>query len=194
MNILSIDIDYAFSPTICDYDDYIEGSRISLAEQSKINRKLNLPRPKANQNTIEYLRQVIQDKTTSLTPIIIAEHHHKIMEYLPSFPFTITNFDHHHDILYPGWHDLNKIDEGNWVSFLNTTPITKFTWVRNKGSENIELSSHLKFPFEETYKPEVEVLPHFDLVFGCSSCHWTGLHGRHYLFQVLEASCAISKI
>ena len=69
MNILSIDIDYAFSPTICDYDDYIEGSRISLAEQNEINRKLNLPRPKVNQNTIEYLRQVIQDKTTSLTPI-----------------------------------------------------------------------------------------------------------------------------
>ena len=34
-NVLSIDIDYAYSPTISLYDDHIEGSRISLQDQQK---------------------------------------------------------------------------------------------------------------------------------------------------------------
>jgi hypothetical protein len=48
MNILSLDIDYAYSPTISAYDDYVVGSSISTEAQKKIFKDKNLPEPKAN--------------------------------------------------------------------------------------------------------------------------------------------------
>ena len=52
MNVLSIDIDYAFSPTISVYDDFVEGSRITLDEQNKIFQQNQLPTPEVNQEKL----------------------------------------------------------------------------------------------------------------------------------------------
>ena len=186
MNVLSIDIDYAYSPTISVYDDYVEGSRVSLAEQLEIFKENNLPLPAANQVKLDLLKRVILEKTTSETPIVIAEHHHQILPFLPaSDQYQLFNFDHHHDVYYPGWHSLDELDEGNWVYFLKNSPMIKYVWIRNEDSENLPPDLQLNFDLEEIYEPIVEAFPNFDLVFGCSSEHWTGTTGRKHLFEVL---------
>ena len=146
MHVLSIDIDYAYSPTISTYDDYVEGSRVTLEEQQEIMENLGMPKPKVNPEKIKLLKEVVRKKTTHLTPIIICEHHDEIVRYLPkTVPFSIVNFDHHHDVYYPGWHDKDVLDEGNWVYHLNNSPIMKYTWVRNPDSENLPEGLELNF-------------------------------------------------
>ncbi len=58
MHVLSIDIDYAYSPGIEMYDDHIIGSRITVTEQKKINRDLNLPPPKLNSEKLKYIKNI----------------------------------------------------------------------------------------------------------------------------------------
>ena len=188
MNVLSIDIDYAYSPTISAYDDYVEGSRVSLAKQLEIFKENNLPLPAANQSKLDFLKQIIVEKTDSTTPIVIAEHHHQILPFLPSVkPYQLFNFDHHHDVYYPGWHSLDELDEGNWVYFLRNSPMIKYVWIRNEDSENLPPDLQLNFELQEIYEPTMEEFPKFDLVFACSSEHWTGTTGRKHLFEVLGA-------
>jgi hypothetical protein len=186
LNVLSIDIDYAYSPTISIYEDYVEGSRISLLEQMDIFKENNLPMPRLNKKKLKLLKSVMREKTNLDTPIVIAEHHHQIVPFLPKDePFNIFNFDHHHDVYYEGWHSIDELDEGNWVYFLQDNPIIKYTWFRNKDSEDFPKDMSLKFETEEVYDFDLDDLPNFDLVFGCSSCHWTGNLGRKNLFKVL---------
>ena len=40
MNILTIDADYAYSPSISEYDDYVDGSRIELGKQLAVIQAL----------------------------------------------------------------------------------------------------------------------------------------------------------
>ena len=185
MIVLSIDIDYAYSPTISSYDDYVEGSRISIDEQREILSEINAPAPKVNLEKLKLLKSVVKHKTTESTNIIIAEHHHEILKYLPHETRVIYNFDHHHDIFYPGWHDLEKLDEGNWVSFLRGTNLEEYNWVRNDDSEDYEADIELGFKFKELYLDNVDSLPTFDILFCCSSMHWTGEEGRKNLLEVL---------
>ena len=56
-NVLSIDIDYAYSPSISAYDDHVEGSRISLGEQQKIFSDLCLPEPAVNKEKLEVIKE-----------------------------------------------------------------------------------------------------------------------------------------
>lgn len=189
MNILSIDIDYAYSPSIAEYDDHIAGSKMSLDDQRSMLAKLGLTEPQVNEEKLSLLADVIREKTSLDTTVIIAEHHHEILKYLPSSQaFSIFNFDHHHDIYYPGWHSLDKLDEGNWVYFLKDTKILKYTWIRNRDSEDIPENFNINFDIDEAYLPNVEDLPEFDLVFACTSTHWSGSSGRKNLFKVLGAN------
>ena len=188
VKILSIDIDYAYSPTISIYDDFIEGSRISLEEQAKIIKEKNLPEPKINLTKLDFLKSVVKEKTDENTPIVIADTHDKILNFLPKETSIIYNIDHHHDIYYPGWHSIDELDEGNWVSFLRKTKLKEYNWIRNIDSENYEADIKLDFVFNELYLDNVETLPRFDFVFCCSSMHWTGKSGRKYLFEVLGAT------
>lgn len=185
MKVLSIDIDYAYSPTISVYDDYVEGSRISLDEQKEIFKKLKLPEPKVNHEKLNFLKEVVRKKTTRSTTIVIADHHHDILNYIPTKTEVIYNIDHHHDIHYPGWHSLDTLDEGNWVSFMRNSNLREYNWIRNKDSEDYHSDIELGFVFNEIYLNSVKSLPVFDFLFCCSSTHWTGEDGRRNLFSIL---------
>ena len=129
-NILSIDIDYAYSPTISVYDDYIEGVRISEEEQELILQKHNVPKPICNPEKIKVLESVIKNNINLNAPIILIENHDQILDFLPSDrKLSIYNFDHHHDVYYPGWHSLDTLDEGNWVYFLKDKNVLEYIWV-----------------------------------------------------------------
>jgi len=185
LNILSIDIDYAFSPGIEDYDDHIIGSRISLLEQKKINRKLELPIPKINIVKLKYLKALFNARKQN-APVIIITHHHQILEYLPNNPFHLYNVDHHHDIFYPGWHDIKKIDEGNWLSHVDRNLMMSYTWIRNETSENVEESVNVPFNYRELIKPNVNNLPKFDCVYICTSPHWTGDLNYSHVLKIIS--------
>lgn len=187
MHVLSIDIDYAYSPTISTYDDHVEGSRVTLEEQQKIMDNLGMPKPKVNPEKIKLLKEVVRKKTSHLTPVIICEHHDEIVNYLPKTgAFSIVNFDHHHDVYYPGWHDKDVLDEGNWVYHLNNSPIMKYTWVRNPDSENLPEGLELNFILEESANPNIDEFPKFDMLFFCVSQHWTGNSGREQILDILR--------
>ncbi len=173
MHVLSIDIDYAYSPGIEMYDDHIIGSCITVTEQKKINRDLNLPPPKLNSEKLKYVKNIFNIREEN-APIIIIKHHHQILEYLPSTPFHLYNVDHHHDIFYPDWHDIKILDEGNWLSHIDSNLIESYTWIRNKTSENIDRSVLIPFTYRELINPDLRILPSFNKVFICISPHWTG--------------------
>ena len=188
MNVLSIDIDYAFSPTIAIYDDFVEGSRISLAEQDKIFQQNQLPAPKINQEKLQLLKDVVRTSVHESAPVIIADHHHQILDFLPvDQKFSVVNFDHHHDVYYPGWHSISELDEGNWVYFLKNSNMISYTWVRNPDSEDLpHETTQLPFEVVEKHEVNIENLPNFDIVFCCASPHWTGTLGRKYLLEIIE--------
>tara|TARA_R100001509_G_C4819493_1_gene199273 strand:+ start:155 stop:745 length:591 start_codon:yes stop_codon:yes gene_type:complete len=187
LNVLSIDLDYAYSPTISKYDDYVEGCRITLEEQESIFKKHSLPNPKPNQDKITYLKNVFLKKSKKTAPVYLINNHHEILRHLPKKQkFCIYNFDHHHDVFYPGWHDLEELDEGNWVSHLQNYPIEKFVWIKNKDSENREDKVKLNFVWEEILLPEEKELPNFDIVIGCVSPPWTGRDSKIELNKILE--------
>lgn len=187
MNVLSIDIDYAYSPTISVYDDHIEGSRVTLDEQKLILADLGMPAPKVNPEKISILKEVVKKKTSPFTPVIICEHHNEILNYLPKGEsFSIVNFDHHHDVYYPGWHDKEVLDEGNWVYHLNDSPIIEYMWVRNSDSEDLPEELNLNFTLVESVDPDIDKLPSFDMLFFCISRHWTGDSGKEQILDVLR--------
>jgi hypothetical protein len=173
MHILSIDIDYAYSPGIEIYDDHIVGSRISLSEQMDINNNLKLPSPKINPAKLAYLKDIFNIRKKD-APVTIFKHHHQILEYLPNTPFHLYNVDHHHDIFYPGWHDIKKLDEGNWLSHVDSKLIESYTWIRNETSENIDKDISIPFVYRQLIEPDLRILPQFCKVFICVSPHWTG--------------------
>lgn len=179
-NILSIDIDYAYSPSIAQYDDLIEGTRISIEEQMEILKQQNL-RPKVNHEKLAEIKRVLRTKTSSDTPIVIAENHHQILRFIPECSFCIYNFDHHHDIFYPGWHQRHIVDEGNWVS--HCEKLVDYYWIRNKDSEDIDPS--VQFNCIEILNSQEFDYPQFDLVFACFSPHWTGAQGKKNLLSLL---------
>lgn len=176
INVLSIDIDYAYSPSINSYDDHIIGSRLSLQEQNEINEKLNLPAPRINPLKLVYLKDVLKKKLSNKAPTFFITHHHEILKYLPEEKFNLYNFDHHHDIFYPGWHKVEELDEGNWVHHVNQSHLKEYCWIRNNDSEWIQsldgLTANVVVMSPE---PSLQLLPLFDLVIICISPHWTGI-------------------
>ena len=186
MNVLSIDIDYAYSPSIASYDDYIEGSRVTLAEQKRILSAVGAPQPEVNQAKLDLIRAVVLQKVAKKTPVYIIENHNEILSVLPKDKeLNIYNFDHHHDVFYPGWHELEALDEGNWVCHLGKHLVTSFYWLRNDDSEGRTDNISLNFAWNEVYLPDIEALPNFDMVVGCVSPHWTDENSRKHLDFVL---------
>jgi hypothetical protein len=184
MNILSLDIDYAYSPTISIYDDFVVGSNITLDEQRELFAQHDLPLPTVNSKKISLLKSKLSGKVSVDSRIIITNHHHDILEFLPKNEFILYNIDHHHDIFYPGWHDIEKLDEGNWAHRLRGLECKKYVWIRNEDSENLDSSVIPSFVYEETYLENID-FPTFDLVFCCVSPHWTGEEGREILVNLL---------
>ena len=140
---------------------------------SPINRNLNLPTPKINPEKMKYLKNIFNLRKED-APLIIIKHHHQILRYLPREPFHLYNVDHHHDIYYPGWHELEKLDEGNWLSHIDCDLIESYTWIRNETSEDIDPAIHVPFVHRQKINPDISIFPQFDLVIICISPHWTG--------------------
>ena len=185
-NVLSIDIDYAYSPSIAGYDDYIEGSRLSLDEQKRLLSEIGAPQPQVNQAKLDVIRNIVSNCVAKNTPLHIIENHHDILPLLPEdVPLCIYNFDHHHDVFYPGWHEQAVLDEGNWVSHLQNYNVRHFYWIRNEDSEGRLDSVKLDFTWTEVYLPAIKDFTKFDLVVGCISPHWTDEHSKKHLNFVL---------
>ena len=173
MNVLTIDVDYAFSPSISEYDDFVRGSAIELDLQLQQLEKLGMT-PKLNDKKLDELISVVTklEKTIQIRKIT---HHQEILNVLPDRNVTIFNIDHHHDIFYPGWHDKEVLDEGNWVYHLKSCD--GYFWIRNKDSEEAP-EQGLPFDVSELYMHDfLSCFPSFDLVIFCASPHWTNAKG-----------------
>ena len=175
MKILSIDVDYAFSPDITKYDDYVKGSSISTKVEWEKLRQLGFDKPRVNQKKLNDLLSVFDSVVGNSKEVFFIKDHHQIVDRLQSISkkkFDIINFDHHHDIFYPDWHSLDFLDEGNWVGWMDKLGlISRYTWYRNQDSENLEKSVSLSCEYcEKNY--EGEVLSGFEYIFVCSSPNW----------------------
>ena len=182
--VLSIDLDYAFSPVIALYDDFIEGSRVSLAEQQAILERHNAPKPQLNPAKIQYLQQVFAQAQKEAPTIVEACHHHEIVPHLRGDELQMINIDHHHDIFYPGWHESGVLDEGNWVYWLaQQKRLKSYLWIRNDDSEDVDPTVPIDFPYREQAWIDPERLPPIELIFLCTSPHWTGMHTLDLLME-----------
>lgn len=172
-NILTIDIDYAFSPDIASYDDYVIGSRIDITEQKKILLKKGFGAPRLNKQKFETIVN-IYNKFKSKAKVVTVTHHQEILKHIHCDDLNLQNIDHHHDIFYPGWHELENLDEGNWVYHLSQAKnIKEYTWFRNADSENFTADLDLNFKFKQIYDLSVHYVVKPDLIVLCNSPHWT---------------------
>lgn len=173
MKILSIDVDYAFSPDISKYDDYVCGSSLSHEEEWKVLSDKGFSKPKVNREKLADLHFVYSQALKSTDQVFFIDHHHEIVSNLDSsICYDVVNFDHHHDIFYPGWHDKSVLDEGNWVNWLDASGLlSSYTWYRNIDSEDLDPSVFLSCQYGEKFY-DADPLPQFDKVFVCSSPNW----------------------
>ena len=176
MKILSIDVDYAFSPDISRYDDFVEGSNLSTEEEWKILSTRGFTKPKINEKKLKDLLCVFRQALKHTDDVFFIKNHHEIVEKLAQdCTYHIVNFDHHHDIFYPGWHDKKLLDEGNWVNWLDDLGlVSSYTWYRNSDSEDLDAGVSLSCQYNEKLYCN-DSLPRFDKIFVCSSPNW--IHG-----------------
>ena len=173
MNILSIDIDYAFSPDIAKYDDYVNGSKLTSEEEWLALEARGFTKPSVNNEKLNVLIKVFTDALLTTEQVYFLNNHHEIVPFLQtSSAHKIVNFDHHHDIFYPGWHTMETLDEGNWVGWIDSLGlISSYTWYKNEDSEELDSTVNLSCHYhEELYNDQA--LPEFDLIFVCSSPNW----------------------
>ena len=187
MNVLTIDVDYAFSPSISAYDDFVIGSRISYENQKKILIDKGCETTKINKSKFNNISKVFK-KVSYNTKIITVTHHHEILKHIPhDKDIFLQNIDHHHDIFYPGWHNLEILDEGNWVHHLaKTSRLKKYMWFRNKDSESFCNCIDLNFDFCQKFDLKVEDIVRPDIIILCSSPHWTFDSGDALVKKLLE--------
>ncbi len=173
MNILSIDIDYAFSPDISKYDDFVQGSSLSHDDEWKNLFTKGFGKPRVNQEKLDDLLFVYNQALKSTDQVFFINNHHEIVPHLvSSLRYDVVNFDHHHDVFYPGWHSMDSLDEGNWVGWVDKLGlISSYTWYRNPDSEDLDPSVNLKCIYSELQYAGQD-MPKFDVVFICSSPNW----------------------
>ena len=96
------------------------------------------------------------------------------MQFIKSHKnITLQNIDHHHDIFYPGWHDIDNLDEGNWVYHLSQVcKLKEYTWFRNVDSEDF-CKIDINFIFNEIFSLDLNQIKKPDIIVVCSSPHWT---------------------
>ena len=174
MNVLTIDVDYAYSPSISAYDDFIVGSSISIEKQKEILIAKQCVKPTLNKQKLSQIIAVL-DKFNDDTKIVVVQHHHEIINHLATCSdLYIENIDHHHDIYYPGWHNLDILDEGNWVYHVSKTGrLKRYTWFRNVDSELYSSTIKLNFDFIQKDDLDVNCISKPDIIVICASPHWT---------------------
>ena len=175
MNVLTIDIDYVFSPYISTYDDYVIGSRITIHEQKKILLNHGFENPKINEKKFKNLKNIFKNIFKSSIPIKLIQHHHEAIKYIPKKEeIILQNIDHHHDIYYPDWHELDKLDEGNWIYHLSKSHnLKRYDWFKNNDSEPYCNCISLNFDFIEYLELKSKYVLNPDIIILCSSPHWT---------------------
>mgnify|MGYP003138019773 CR=1 FL=1 len=174
MNVLTIDVDYAYSPSISAYDDFVVGSKITIEKQKEIFRSKNCEKPTLNEQKLLQIADIL-DKFKENTKIVVVQHHHEIIGYLDMHnDLYIDNIDHHHDIYYPGWHDLELLDEGNWVYHVSkNAKLKRYTWFRNVDSEPFSSKIKLNFDFIQKDDLRMDCISKPDIIVICASPHWT---------------------
>lgn len=173
--ILSIDIDCVMEPWIPRYDDDVVGSRVSAIEAWS-----SVTAPVENMTFCDNRWAVVKDILHHVAPshVVFANNHHQILDVMPEGPLEILNFDHHHDVDYPGWNEDLPLHEGNWVGHLvRQGRVVSYTWYRNDNSEELEVGVERPPNYKEVSLPGVD-LPEgsFDLVFICLSPNWIPPH------------------
>ena len=188
MKILSIDLDYAFSPDISKYDDFVTGSSLTSKEEWEKLKAKGFTKPRVNKAKLDSLVKVYSDALPAAKEVHFISDHHEIVSFFkPGCAYEITNFDHHHDVFYPGWHNMDKLDEGNWVGWVdNLGLISSYTWYRNEDSEDLDPSVDLSCRYEEIFY-DSDPLPEFDYVFVCSSPNWIHEDNIYVLNSFKEA-------
>lgn len=173
MKILSIDLDYAFSPDISKYDDFVTGSSLTSKEEWEKLEARGFTKPRVNKAKLDSLVKVYSDALSTAKEVHFISDHHEIVSFFkPGCTYEITNFDHHHDVFYPGWHNMDNLDEGNWVGWVdNLGLVSSYTWYRNPDSEDLDPSVKLKCNYSE-FRYDNQRMPKFDVVFICSSPNW----------------------
>ena len=137
---------------------------------------------------------VYEKALTTASEVYFIQDHHEIVSHLPiGKVYDIVNFDHHHDVFYPGWHSKKILDEGNWVNWIDELGfLGSYTWYRNKDSEDLDPSVKLKCSYEEKFYDH-DPLPEFDYIFVCSSPNW--IHEDNiYVLKAFEEVKADGKI
>jgi len=68
--------------------------------------------------------------------IIFIDCHHNIINHLPKNNISLVNIDHHHDITNDSeYQNKNKLNEGNWVSYLAyKNYLQDYIWINNISS------------------------------------------------------------
>ena len=186
--ILSIDVDYAFSPDISRYDDFVQGSKLSCTEEWSSLAGKGFTKPRVNQKKLDDLLLVFAGALAGAQAVYFIENHHEIISYLTLTDlYSVVNFDHHHDIFYPGWHDKKVLDEGNWVNWLDEAgSLVSYTWYRNEDSEDLDPNINLSCRYEEIFYNS-DPLPEFDYIFICSSPNWIHEDNIYVLNSFKEA-------
>lgn len=184
MNILTIDVDYAYSPSINSYDDYITGSKIKIETEVALMNKRGF-KAFENPHKLKDISKCL-DLVKSVAPVYIIKYHHQILHFLPeNIKYSVYNIDHHHDVYYPDWHNKEELDEGNWVYHLPNC--SDYTWIKNNKSEALP-DHNLSFKVTEMLFSEetLKLLPKFDMVVFCESPHWTGNNGSVTIKKIIK--------
>ena len=194
MNVLSIDIDYAFSPDISKFDDFVIGSKITPSQEWQDLSFKGFKKPSVNLKKLDVLTSVYSSALPNANEVHFINDHHEVVSYLNrDIKYNIINFDHHHDIFYPDWHTLEKLDEGNWVGWMDQLGlISSYTWYKNEDSEELDSTVNLSCNYyKELYNDQT--LPEFDIIFVCSSPNW--IHEDNiYIVDVFKKGFSDGKI
>ena len=84
----------------------------------------------------DVLIEYVSEKFKECENIIFIDCHHNIINYLPKDNISLVNIDHHHDIVNgSNFIHKNKLNEGNWVSYLAYKKYLKdYIWINNINS------------------------------------------------------------
>lgn len=157
-NILSVDFDFVMEPCIQLYNDFIH----TLANYSQlwdeIFSKTHCEKfLKINEDNYSFLLSVLSKLQC---PVYIGVDHTNILRSIDERygtdtihpTFSITNIDHHHDILYSN-RDLPKLKKynfpqaGTWVGYLWLQQVLhSYRWIRNENSQLYDNNLNLNFP------------------------------------------------
>lgn len=134
---------------------------------------------KINEEKVEAAARLIENGCAFETPIMVANSHKDILKWIlehynaKTHPgIFLTHLDAHHDL----FNENEKLDCGNWISFLKKeVPNTHIKWVCNAISKEIYGLSTPEFDF---INDEIEPLigQTYDLLFICRSDTWLPPH------------------